>query len=206
MLLNHKFRLVPNDEYNSLCSPVPSSDPISKLKMESLLSSDGLDEKMARYGDLMARVRNYREQTNVPVNVNIVPERRSDFIPDYTLKNAAIYETVRQNEKGEMVIDGRPIPNSNLVSILDHAFKKKIIAPEPLGYQEFYAHAKDYGNLRLPEVSSAQDSPPATPKTLTPRRKVASTPPASPLMSPKTKKSGKSMRGKGLLKVKLWKI
>lgn len=187
MKLNHKYRLIPT-------SGNAAED--ARQHLNNLLDDNMNDSiKMALYEDLLARIKNFKAESDVPINVQLVTESRTDLSPSKQPvdKLSALLPTVKQTSDGEMVLNGNVIPGTNLGRILAYAFKKTKV--EPPGYAEFYAHSKDYTGIQPPhlietpptiavESPRQRNEPQTTPSTqdtptrvVTPRRGAREEPP-----------------------------
>lgn len=159
--MNHvqKFRLIPYASENV------SSDPSTeiKTKMSEVLSDSEKteDEKILYYHHLLRKLQNLASELTTVPRVEIVPTKRTDVVPVFSPPNRKkgmlekIVQTVRADETGRMVLDGRLIEGTNLQEILSFGFHKGI-TPMPPGYREFYEYAKTFGKLSKPlEVSES---------------------------------------------------
>ena len=188
MKLNHKFKLVPISETDEATN---ISD--IKTRMESVLTSKHTsdNEKISLYADLLARLRNYNSELDIPPSFKIHTPERSDLVPQFSGKKKdkidKISANVRANNSNEMVIDGRVIPNTNMEEILNYAFKKSD-KPMPLGYEEFYTRSSNVGGLTPPEIPKPKKKkvPPIPKSAVRPPRKSLAVAAISPSVASPT--------------------
>lgn len=136
MKLNHKFRLV-DDELHNLSA--------MKSRMSSVLYDNKMSEaeKSAIYGDMLARMKNYREEIDKPITVKLAEEiKHTPVLIKEGGTNKKI-EKMSSNAEGELVIDGRVIPGSSLTEILSHVYKGG--TSTPVGLEEFITHLDSIG-------------------------------------------------------------
>lgn len=143
MKLNHKFRLVPFDDNQTRVHELEQN-------INSLLENKQLPDykKMALFEALIGQLQTLKQSLEVPPVVQIKEIERSDIIPNFAmpLNERQIWEKLKElraNEKGEIVLHGRAIPDSKLTENLDFAYGKTKI--EPYGYEDIFDYLESKG-------------------------------------------------------------
>ena len=139
------------------------------------------------------------EQSIPGIDISIIPRvyrnRANNLINHLRERSNASW-----NERDELVVDGIPIPGSNIVDLLDDTVRSKR-GPEPIGARAFHKVLEDsnvpqslIGNKSLVKtVDSAFETPPSTPKRLSPLN--ANIKRLETYITPKSKKKKQTGRG-----------
>jgi len=119
----NKMVLLPERDYNNFLNPSNSvttnlTDQLLNIQRKAL----PLDVKNLYESDILSKLRNFR--TEAPSNV-LSREQIIDNIPEKQKRKAAmVLDSIGPNawvENGNLVKDGRQIPNSNIVDLLHRA-------------------------------------------------------------------------------------
>ena len=161
-----------DDRINHLLQD-PAKKSLSELdkEMQQVLELDISDhDKVSRYNHILQRYLTYYEKSNRPMTVRIdesEPHSKQTYLsrkfPEQVLrltpvtfraKAAEILDRMQESnhvswdERGQLVIDGRPIEQSNMVDLINDVVRNRKTITPPLGWQEF---ATGLRTLNIPE-------------------------------------------------------
>ena len=129
-------------------------------EMQQVLELDISDhDKVSCYNHILQRYLTYYEKSNRPMTVRIdesephlkqtylsriIPEQVLRLTPvTFRAKAAEILDRVQESnhmswdERGQLVIDGRPIEQSNMVDLINDVVRNRKTTTPPPGWQEF---------------------------------------------------------------------
>ncbi len=117
--------------------------------------------------------RNIEEDEETTIPTDIIRETLSNTLPKTLIKKGEIILKFIENhpnyslsEKGEIIKEGKTIPNSNIVDLIHHKLRKrKKLTPPPHGYSHFHQLLYDVnvpteilqsGNVNIPSFPSSK--------------------------------------------------